>query len=175
MKPSADCFQATIQMIQLPLFQEVAEKCKSRFWRRVEKLPSGCWEWQGARHEKGYGLFWLNGQQFKAHRVAFLLASCVQPAEKMVLHQCDNPPCVNPSHLFLGTNDENICDKVTKGRSARPVKWIPASARLNEEAVKEIRSLADGGSPYCAIAEKFSVDATTVSLAVRRKTWKHVD
>jgi hypothetical protein len=84
----------------------------NEFWNRVEKLPSGCWEWTGPRDKKGYGRG-SNGQL--AHRIAYSLAKA-DPAGKVVCHACDNPPCVNPDHLWLGSVVDNARDAVRKGR-----------------------------------------------------------
>jgi len=86
----------------------------------VRKLDSGCWEWTGSRNEKGYGRFNAGGHSpIGAHRYAWQLAYGPVPPGRMVLHECDNPPCVNAAHLFLGTAADNMTDMVAKGRSCR--------------------------------------------------------
>lgn len=85
-----------------------------RFWPKVLK-GDGCWEWQGARTPKGYGLIRLDGGLVYAHRVSWLLAKG-DPGELHVLHHCDNPCCVRPDHLFTGTRADNMQDMVRKGR-----------------------------------------------------------
>jgi hypothetical protein len=90
-----------------------------RFWAKVDKAhPSGCWVWTAAHHRDGYGAFWLDGRQVKAHRVAYALMHPGEalPDDKVVRHECDNPPCVR--HLILGTSLENDLDRVKRGRSA---------------------------------------------------------
>lgn len=91
-----------------------------RFWRKVVKLEEGCWEWQAARDQDGYGSVWYKGAQWRAPRVAWLLANPGRqiPHGQVVRHKCDNPPCVNPSHLELGTPRDNDDDRVRRGRSA---------------------------------------------------------
>lgn len=92
--------------------QEVAE----RFWAKVRKTD-GCWEWMGARRGKGYGQFYLNGRTQHAHRVAWELVHGPIPPGMQALHRCDNPPCVRPADLFLGTNHDNVLDRHSKGRT----------------------------------------------------------
>lgn len=87
-----------------------------RFWSKVDKNGAGgCWVWRGAK-SKRYGIFYLNGKKEKAHRLAWLFTHGSIPPDKMACHKCDNPPCVNPDHIFWGTMSDNIRDCVAKGR-----------------------------------------------------------
>ena len=96
----------------------ITAKIEARFWSKVDKKPSGCWEWLGHRNEKGYGHFAIVGQYPRAaHRVAYRLANGHFDDSLFVCHRCDNPSCVNPDHLFLGTQQDNMDDMVQKGRS----------------------------------------------------------
>ena len=81
--------------------------------------PSGCWEWNGNRNHRGYGKFDINGRRYRAHRVAWERAHGPIPPGMFVCHHCDNPPCINLTHLFLGTPMDNVHDAMRKGRMRR--------------------------------------------------------
>jgi len=89
-----------------------------RFWKKVDKRsPDECWEWKGWRTGRnGYGQFIIQGHRFRAHRVAWELSTGISPNGLLVCHHCDNKPCCNPSHLFLGTVSDNARDMVKKGK-----------------------------------------------------------
>jgi len=89
---------------------------QERFWNRIEKLETGCWEWQAFRNRKGYGQMSLQGRLILAHRFSFYIHNGHLSSELFVMHICDNPPCCNPAHLRLGTNKENMQDAAQKGR-----------------------------------------------------------
>ncbi len=90
----------------------------NRFWSKVEKrAPDECWEWTARKDRAGYGEFHLCGKTSKAHRVSYSISNPLEDINGMcVLHKCDNPSCVNPSHLFSGTHQDNVADKCAKNR-----------------------------------------------------------
>lgn len=157
------------------------QRIEKRFWARVDK-SGGCWIWTGAR-SGGYGTMRIGGRMAKAHRVSFELGRGPVPSGALVCHRCDNPPCVNPDHLFLGTIADNNRDRQQKGRSknlfrsdaSHPARRRSGSghwcAKLSDEDVRSIRSRVACGESQTAVAASFSVNAATVSRIVRRE-WR---
>jgi hypothetical protein len=153
---------------------------EERFWSRCRKTD-GCWEWQAPCDSKGYGRFCWDGKPIRASRMAWLLTHGTIPSGKCVCHSCDNRKCVRPSHLWLGTNRENLQDCARKGRHKfqRYPETIPRgeqrlTAKLTDAAVIEIRQLRATGMQTKALAERFGVDKSNVRRIVRGETWKHV-
>lgn len=145
-----------------------------RFWERVTRNgPDDCWEWQGYRNRSGHGRINAEGYRTTAHRIAYILTYGDIPDGLVVCHRCDNPPCCNPSHLFLGTLASNNADRVAKGRGAQGSKQ--ACAKLTEELVREIRATYECGNvTLVELAIRYGVTANTIGTIVRRKTWKHL-
>lgn len=141
-----------------------------KFWRRVLKTDS-CWEWQGARMPMGYGQLSYDRKHTYAHRVAWVLSFGPIPEGMKVLHRCDNPPCVNPSHLFLGTSHDNSLDAASKGRMARGSRH--GQAKLTEGQVREIRSLFDAGTSQAELCRRFGISANPLWSIVHNHTWRH--
>jgi len=127
----------------------------------------GCLEWTGGVDKYGYGR--VGGGGLAAHRAAWEFTHGPIPAGLCVLHKCDNPPCINPDHLFLGTQGDNSADKVAKGRQARGE--TQGNAKLTDAAVVEIRSSALSGASLGLI---FGVAPETINRARRGETWKHI-
>ena len=160
-----------------PVMEDIQEQ---RFWRKVKK-GAGCWEWIGSKNRVGgYGQIRVEGRLVQAHRFSFELHGGKLPPNMRVLHKCDNPSCVNPAHIYAGSQSENVRDAWK--RSGR----VPAGfclmvgednyrAKLTDEKVRQIRSLADEGFRHEDIAVGFGVHQTTVSAVVRRVLWKHID
>jgi len=159
----------------------VPEDPVERFWYYVDKLadPKMCWQWQGSTQPYGYGQIAWEGKLCGAHRVAYEIAFGQIPQGKCVLHHCDNPSCVNPAHLFLGTRADNVRNMVSKGRQARGnLKSRKGSlnsfAKLTEENAREIRQSAAKGATQESLAKRFSVHPSTINDIISRRTWKHI-
>ncbi len=149
-----------------------------RFWEKV-KIGDGCWEWAGAKVSKGYGNFWVGPQRNSppksAHRVAWELVYGNIPANKPnVLHHCDNPPCVRPSHLFVGTVADNSRDMIIKGRDRHLRGEACHSANFTAEDVHVIKARLAAGETQAAIARSLGVPTQYIIWIARGKTWKHV-
>lgn len=144
------------------------------FWAQVKILgPDDCWEWQGYRSHKGYGQMQINRQVVPTHRVAWELTHGPIPDGLHVLHHCDNPSCVNPNHLFLGTNADNVADKIAKER--QPIGTRIGNAKLTEEQVIEARQrFAKGGISMASLAREYGISGVSMRSALLRLTWKHL-
>jgi len=149
---------------------------EERFWAKVDKKgPDDCWEWTGAlggdRYGHRYGQIGISGKIVRAHRVSWELANGPIPKGICVLHHCDNPSCVNPSHLFLGTKLDNAQDAIKKGRYVNLRGEDNGAAELTEQDVHEIRQMLGRGIPQRVIAKKYGVSKSTVTRIGAGKTW----
>jgi hypothetical protein len=131
-----------------------------------------CWEWIGRVKSTGYGYMRAYGRSIGTHRFSWGLHRGPIPDGLHVLHRCDNRACVNPAHLFLGTNADNMHDKFVKAKQARGEGH--GNAKLTDAAVREIRRRAAAGEGLTAIGRSLGVGQTTVSYVVKGRTWKHV-
>jgi hypothetical protein len=176
-----------------------------RFWARVDKKgPEDCWEWTATRAGKGYGVMSVNGRAQYAHRISLFLDGRLDLDSPLcALHRCDNPPCVNPAHLFAGTLSDNQQDAMAKGRmmfQTRPECYLrgenhPAHrwsaearerifqshrgernrhAKLTEEDIVQIFKLRSTGMYLQDIADRFSVSRSNVCIILKRKAWRHL-
>lgn len=138
-----------------------------RFWPRVNKTR-GCWIWTGARIADGYGQIWLNRKVIYTHRLSYELSFGKIPNGMNVLHDCDNPKCVRPSHLFLGTDLDNALDKASKGRCGlKGKRW-----KISNMIEVEIMSLIKIKVPQKDIAKKFNICLRSVRRIVASR--KHI-
>lgn len=143
------------------------------FESRLREDPNtGCIEWQGSRDRDGYGTLRSGRKDHKAHRVAYEKAHGPIARGLSVCHRCDNPPCCNPAHLFLGTPRDNTHDAVRKGRNARGAR--NGHTKLNDAAVRHIRALVADGRSQEEVGRLYGVGQTAISSIVRRRTWAHV-
>lgn len=126
-----------------------------RFARRLEVTPSGCIEWTGSRNRAGYGSISVGGRtegRRSTHRLAWELTNGSIPDGMQILHHCDNPPCCNPAHLFLGTRSENMADMISKGRSQGQKKTECSHGHPFDEANTRITALGTRSCRKCGIA-----------------------
>lgn len=157
------------------MYKHIQERAESRFWQRVRRSHDDqCWEYAGHRHRQGYGYRRWRGKRTLAHRLAWQLTHGAIPEGLDVLHRCDNPPCCNPKHLFLGTQLDNIKDMTTKNRQRAPRGAKAHFAKLTAAKVLKLRRMYDDGTNQVLLAKKFGVSQSSISAAILRKTWKHV-
>lgn len=156
-----------------------------RFWDKVEKTVY-CWEWKASKTKFGYGKF-RNKLAYTAHRYSYFIHFGEIMKDMHVCHKCDNPSCVNPDHLFIGTMQDNMRDRDNKNRTAKGIRngsnTKPerrargsrcGSAKLTENDVIEIRKMYLKDHNRQKIADVFSVTAMTIYYIVKYETWKHV-
>lgn len=195
----------------------ISEKDKARFWAKVDiRGEDECWEWTATKTLKEYGRIRIGGKFSLSHRVSFVIAHSEIPIGMFVCHSCDNPSCVNPAHLWIGTNYDNVQDMIRKGRNSKGenhkailrrvaargdrhgTKTHPESvirgkhhhrslnphlspsgirhyaAKINEDDVRKIRLLSDGGVSHSKLSQIYNIHRATVGNIIRRETWKKV-
>jgi hypothetical protein len=148
------------------------------FKSRYKKISNGCWEWNGYKDRDGYGVIGLMGKYDKAHRISYRLNVGDIPKGMFVCHHCDNPPCVNPEHLFLGTPKDNTRDMINKGRrkdGGKPhLGEKNGNAKLSERDVIKILSLR-GKISHVEISRMYNVHRSTITNIMSRKKWPHLN
>ena len=143
-----------------------------RFEAQIAREPnSGCWLWAGSYHRQGYGLIRVHGKQRLAHRFSYERFIGEIPAGANICHKCDVPECVNPEHLFVGSQADNVADMVHKGRLADRRGSNHPQAKLSEQQVLAIR---ENAASQRIIAGQYGISKTMVRLIKQRKTWSHV-
>ena len=139
-----------------------------RFFDKV-LIGDGCWEWQaGGTSGFGYGKFRVDGKSVNSHTFSWEFFNGERNG-MCVMHKCDNPPCVNPKHLKLGTKADNSRDMVSKRRN--PVGEERHNSKLTEKKVLEIRASSDR---HCDIADQYGIARSTVFMIKNRRTWRHI-
>lgn len=144
----------------------VLERFESAFVK-----SDGCWLWQKSTFKDGYGQFAIKPRNFRAHRFSFELYVSKIPDGMCVCHRCDTPGCVNPAHLFLGSQQDNTADRVAKGRTAKHFGRLHGSAKLFEADIHEIREARE---TYLKIGEKYGISQSLVCNIKKFKRWQHV-
>jgi hypothetical protein len=145
----------------------------ARFWAKVEKTE-GCWLWTGSLDTHGYGSLFWGGTTRRASRVSLILAGRPPPDGMLVCHTCDNPRCVRPEHLFLGTNLDNARDCIRKGRKVVFRGEAHGRAKLTEEMVRRARERRAAGIIFSKLAKEFGVSKSQIQRAVKGQQWRHL-
>lgn len=155
-----------------PMFYKNSVVTFSDLENRSKRNPeTDCIEWQKGRSLDGYGRVKYRNERYSAHRLSWILTKGEIPKGKSVLHRCDNPPCINPDHLFIGDNFDNMADRKAKGRAPSQKGSANGHARLTNDIVVAIRN-AEGTQKSIGI--RFGVSQATVSYLKTKKRWPHI-
>lgn len=152
------------------------QRAPDRFWAKVDKSggPDACWEWQGTRAPNRYGSVTFHNRAVSTHRLAWELTHGPITDGLWVLHRCDNPPCCNPAHLFLGTPTDNAQDRNAKGRANTARGERTGHAKLTDAQVLDIRARYAAGETGRALAREYGVSPAAVSNIMTGKRWRHL-
>ena len=149
---------------------------EDRFFQYVSKKDEdSCWEWLGTKNEDGYGAFLYNGKMIGSHRVSWLLFNKEIEKDKIVLHTCNNPSCVNPNHLRLGTQKENVQQMFSENRDNHARGENVKVSKLKKNEPDEIRKKYENGKNMVILAKEYNVSCTCISNIISNKTWKNND
>lgn len=158
----------------LDTLEQIRPKDVARFYKYVpDASEHSCWEWQSTISHRGYGKFWLNGRTDLAHRASYKMHRGPIASGLMVRHVCDNPPCVNPNHLILGSALDNARDAIERDRYRRGSS--AGRAKLTEQQVVDIRAARALGETQVALAEAFGVSRSAIQFALSGRNWAHVE
>ena len=154
------------------------ERLKSKLLKKINKTKSGCWEWMGGRSVGGYGTLYDGQTTQKTHRLAYEVFVGPIPPQKLIMHSCDNPPCINPRHLEPGTNSQNIQSAHDKERYRKRKFFRDPSrhshVKLNWRKVNKMRKLyAEGIYNYSELARKFKILPNTARAILTNQIWKY--
>jgi hypothetical protein len=146
---------------------------EDRFWSYVNKTHT-CWLWTGNKDKNGYGKIYFLNKHMRSHRLSYKLFNGNFDEKLLVLHSCDNPSCVRPDHLFLGTNKDNMKDKVNKNRQAKGNSC--GKSFLTEKQVLDIKEQLKNyqRGMYTSLSKEYKVRKSTIISIANGRTWKHI-
>lgn len=158
------------------------EKVFARFWSKVDKsgpVPEHCpelgpcWVWTGGKTGAGYGQLRVSSRAILAHRLSWALING-EPGELCVLHSCDQPACVRPQHLFLGTHAANMADMIRKGRHGGPFGETHPHGKLSSNDVFAILDALKKGATHRSLASRYGVSHHSIGAIARGQAWRHL-
>ena len=153
----------------------MTNKQLNNFWKKVNKnAPNNCWEWTASLDSKFYGQFRLNGKNILAHRLSWIILVGLIPDNLCVLHKCDNTKCINPDHLWLGTQQDNIKDMFKKGRAKSRIGESNPACKLTTKQVLCIKALLKNGDKLSNVAKLYNINRCTVADIKYGRSWTSV-
>jgi len=153
---------------------KVKKPILEKFNKKYDIDNTGCWIWNGTKDKDGYGRSFFNYTPYLANRLSYELFKGTIPKGLFVCHECDNPSCVNPEHLFLGTHQDNMDDMVAKGRSPKQRGEAASTHVLTEKQAQYILDFHHYHGSLTMLAKKFGVDISTVFYVKSGKSWSHL-
>lgn len=157
--------------------KKTPQQVEEWLWSRVDIVKSGCWEWIGPLSHDGYGAIVVNynGKKlYRPHRLSWMICFGEIPHDLRVCHTCDNPKCINPKHLWLGTMKQNTLDSVIKGRANRAKGEMTGKSKLSNSQVIEMRKMRDDGKTFEVIGNRFGVTKANARYVCSGRTWRHL-
>ncbi len=143
----------------------LTQKQLDRFWSKVDKSGE-CWEWRAGKEKGGYGVIGINGKSYKSHRISYFIKNNFKNFVSLVCHKCDNPKCVNPDHLFLGSHLDNARDCNLKKRNPQNIPKHPSISSYNRGRCRcfECKSLFDTAQKNSKIKRKYGITGQNTSI-----------
>lgn len=155
-------------IFNIPNHEQTYIKFIDRFDASITKIKNGCWNWDKELNASGYGIIRISNTAILAHRFSYEFFNEQINNDLCVCHNCDNPKCVNPEHLWLGTHDENMKDAAKKHR-------MPGSPKLNSDDIIQMVAMFNDGYSTNELSDIYGIDRSYVSVVISGKTWKHLD